>query len=128
MVYDQVHHDPNVAGAGLVEQMLKIRHGAKDRRDVAIIGNVIPVVSHRRGVDRRKPDAPDPEVLQMIKLGDDPGQIPDAVCVTVAKAARVNLISGGGFPPGHFVSRHFGLRVLKDDLHAPDPLTEGAFE
>ena len=59
VVGDKVHDDPQPLGLGLGRQALKVLHGAKDRVNVHVVGDVVAEVGHGRLVDGREPKRPD---------------------------------------------------------------------
>ena len=72
----------------------------EDRRDIAVIGNVVTEIGHRRRKDRGEPDRIDAQRSDMIEAPFDPGEIADTVAVAVLKGARIDLIDGAALPPG----------------------------
>ena len=67
--------------------------------DVAVVGDVVAEIGHRRGIDRRDPDRIDAEPDEIIEPRQDAGQIADAVAVRVLKGARIDLIDDAALPP-----------------------------
>ncbi len=99
VVRDDVDDDANVQCSGLVDQLLRSGERPEHRVDVAVVGDVVPAVGHRRGVPRREPDRVDPEVAQVRKLRSHSGEIANAVSVAVREAAHVDLVDDGATPP-----------------------------
>ena len=66
MVDDQIHDDIHVALFRFGEQAVHVVHRPETRVNVPVIRDVIPLVSKRRGVDRREPDDINAERLQLI--------------------------------------------------------------
>jgi hypothetical protein len=64
-----------------------------------VIGDVVAEVEARRRVDRGEPDRVDAEGLDVIEVGDDPGQVADAVTVGVGEAPGVDLVDDPALPP-----------------------------
>ena len=79
---------------------IEIVEGAEHRVDVAVVGDVVAEVGHRRSEDRAQPDALDLQGLQVVELAGDAGQITDPVTVRVREGARVDLVDGAPLPPG----------------------------
>ena len=73
--------DPDAERVGLGEQRVELGQVAEDRLDVARVGDVVAVVGHRRGVERRDPQGVDAEVGEVGQPAADAGQVADAVAV-----------------------------------------------
>ena len=82
-------------------QRIEIRHGAKQRIDAGVIGNVVTEIRHRRRENRRQPNRIDAERFQIRQARNDPVDIADAVAVGVLKRARIDLIENAVSPPVH---------------------------
>ena len=88
--------------AGLVRGLghrVEVVHGAQSRVDVAVVDHVVAAVRQIRGVERGEPDRVDAEVLQVIHLLGDAGDVAESVAVDVLEAARVDLVDDGLLPP-----------------------------
>ena len=122
LVRGVVGHDvddhPEAELVRLADQVVSVAEGAEQRLDVAVVGDVVPAVGHRRGVERRDPDGVDPEVAQVGQSGPDARQVADAVTVTVGEAADVDLVDDGGAPPG---GRGLGAAGGRLVAHPDDP-------
>ena len=68
--------------------------------DIPVIGDVIAIVIVRGLVNRGEPEYVDTELFQIRQVLRDAVQIADPVSVAVCKAAWINLINDGLFPPG----------------------------
>ena len=68
--------------------------------DVAVVGDVVAGVGHRRGVAGVEPDRVDAEVGQVAESVADAVQVADPVAVAVGEAAHVDLVGDGVAPPG----------------------------
>jgi hypothetical protein len=55
---------------------VEVGEGAEHRVDVAVVGDVVAEVGHRRAVDRRQPDRVDPEPREVVEPIDDPSRSP----------------------------------------------------
>ncbi|MPM61791.1 hypothetical protein SDC9_108651 [bioreactor metagenome] len=102
VVYHQIHHHFDIAFVGFRDEMLHLLHRAEFVKNGFVIGNVIPVVVVRRLVDRRKPDGPDPQILQIIQFFGHTGDIANTVAVAVPEAPRIDLINDNLLPPMFF--------------------------
>src|SRR6201988_504040 len=81
------------------DQDTKVVVRAKYGIDRAIIGNVIPEVTHRRFIKRRDPDRINAQRPEVIELGIDTGNITGSVPVTVKKSPRIDLVDDCSSPP-----------------------------
>ena len=99
MIDDEVHDDADPALLGLGHQSVEIVQCPELRRDGPVVRDIVAVVGHGRGIDRRKPDEPDPQIGQVVELRDDAGDVTDPVAVAVAETARIDLVAGGALPP-----------------------------
>ena len=88
----------------LRDQRVEVGQRAEERVDVAVVGDVVAEVGHRRRVEGRDPDGVDAEPAQVVEPLDDAAQVADAVAVAVLEAARVDLIDDAALPPGKRVS------------------------
>ena len=59
----------------------------------------IVFMAGRGNKDRIQVDGVHAQVLQIIQLSDDAGDVPDAVAVGIGKAAGVDLIDDPALPP-----------------------------
>ena len=82
------------------DERVEIRERAEDRVDVAIVGDIIAEVGHRRPEEGRQPNRLDTQARDMVEVRGDAGQVADAVAVRIGEAARIDLIDGGAVPPG----------------------------
>ncbi len=119
VVRHPVEHDPDVAPVRLGDEAIELLEVTEDRVDVAVVGDVVAVVDHRRGEHRRQPDRVDAEPLEMIEVRDDPREVADAVAGRVAEAAGVDLVDGGGLPPRRLGGTSLWFDVRRRLLHVP---------
>ena len=116
-VEDQLH----AARVDAFQQPVKIGQRAKQGMDIAVIGDIVAKVVHRRRVDRRKPDGADVEALEIVQPLADAGQVADAVAVAVLIRARVNLVNDVGLPPCVVIAHkklHPSRLVENDEIDA----------
>src|SRR5215831_7106970 len=60
--------------------------------DAAVVGDVVSVISQRRGKERQEPQAGDPELLEVIELLDQPREVTDAVAVRIEESLHVRFV------------------------------------
>ncbi len=77
---------------GVVDELDEILHRAELRQDLAEIADVIPAVLERRIVERRQPDAVDPQPLQVIQLLGHALERAGAVAVRVVEGTDQHLV------------------------------------
>ncbi len=117
VVDDQFGDDAQAAAMGLVEQTLEVVEGAVDGVDAGIVGDVVAVVAQRRRVERQQPEGRDAQVLQVIELLDNAGEIADAVAVAVAEGADVQLVDDGVLVPERIVFQRNDLGLPRAANH-----------
>ena len=100
VIDDEVHHDLQMMLVCLGEHAVKVLHRTELGHDVPVIGDVIAIVVVRGLVNRGEPEYVDTELFQIRQVLRDAVQVADPVSVAVCKAARINLINDGLFPPG----------------------------
>ena len=99
VVGDEVEQHPDPARVGGLDEAIEVGEGAEDRVDVAVVGDVVAEVGHRRPEDRRDPDGVDAEPLQVLEPGRDAREVADPVAVRVLERARVDLVDDARLPP-----------------------------
>src|SRR5262245_2076800 len=60
--------------------------------DAAVVGDVVAVISQRRGKEWQEPQAGDPELLEVIELLDQPREVTDAVAVGIEESLHVRFV------------------------------------
>ena len=108
VVGHQVDGHPDAQAVGVGEQRVELGQVAEHRLDVARVGDVVAVVGHRGGVERRDPQRVDAEVGEVGQPAADAGQVADAVAVAVGEAADVDLVEDGVPPPAAGGGRRVG--------------------
>ena len=78
---DLVDDDLEPERVRALDQRVEVGERAEHRIDVAIIGDVVAEVAHRRGEEGRQPDRVDAEARDIIELRGDARQVADAVAV-----------------------------------------------
>ncbi len=98
-----VGHDvddrPDAQREGLGDQLLGLGQGAEHRVDVAVVGDVVAAVGHRRGVPGVEPQGVDAQLGQVRKAGPHAGEITGPVAVAVGEAPRIDLVDDRAAPP-----------------------------
>ena len=92
VVHHQIHNDLHAPLMGALQHLFEPIHAAELRRDVPVIGDIVPAVRPRRGIQRRKPDAVHPQAFDVVQLFVHALQIAHAVAVAILEAARPDLI------------------------------------
>ena len=99
VVDDEVDDEAHVALLDAGEHGVEVGHGAELFHHLAVVADVVAVVGVGRVEVRAEPDDVDAEVLQVVELGGDAGQVADAVAVRVLEGAGVDLVDDGLLPP-----------------------------
>src|SRR5688500_19547379 len=92
-----------------IEQPPEIVQGAEKRVNIAIIGNIVAVIFHRRFKKRRKPYSFNAKGRNIIQLFNYALQIANAVGITILIAAWIYLIHDAAAPP--FISVSFKHKI-----------------
>jgi hypothetical protein len=104
-----VEQHPDVAGVRLGQQRVEGGEVAEQRVDVAVVGDVVAEVGHRRAVDGRQPDRVRTEPLQVLQARAQAVEVADAVARGVGERARVDLVDDRVLPP-HAAAKATGRR------------------
>ena len=99
MVGHEIEDDLKPACVRGVDERVEIGHGAEQRIDAGIVGDIIAEIGHRRGEDRRQPDRVDAEVQQIGQPVDNALDVADPVGIGVLKRAGIDLIEHAVPPP-----------------------------
>src|SRR5438094_182278 len=92
VVHHQIGDDAQAAIVRGVEEFLEVLHGAVRRKDAVEVGDVVAVVTQRRGIHRQDPQAVDAEVVQIVELAGEPREVTDAVAVGVHEGLHVHFV------------------------------------
>ena len=85
---------------GFVEEPTELAQRAVRRVDAAVVGDVVTLVAHRRGIEGEQPDRGDAEILQVVEVLREADEVADAVAVAVGEGAHVQLVDDGVLVPG----------------------------
>ena len=111
MVDDQIHHHAHTQLVGARNEGVKGRQVAKQRVNVAVVGDVVAVVGLRRAIDGGDPDDVDPEARQVLEAAVDTVEISDPVAVRVLERAGVHLVEDRVFPPRVGIDTSSGEKI-----------------
>ena len=111
MVDDKFNQNLQPAFVRGSHEPLEIVQRAVARVDVAIVGNVVPVVAQRRREEGQQPQAGDAEILQIIQLLGEAGEVADPVIVTVEERLDVGLVDDGVLVPQRVLRASFGFHL-----------------
>src|SRR5579883_2317771 len=89
MVRNEIEDDFQAEPMRLFDQSVELRQRSKDRRDAAIIGDVVAEIRHRRGIDRRYPDRVDAYPMKVVEPAPNSIEVSDAVVVRILKRTRI---------------------------------------
>lgn len=92
VVDHQLADHTQLALVGLGDKAPDVGQGAVVGADPAVFGDVVAIVAPRRGVERQQPEGVDPQVLDVVELGDQPRKIADSVVVGIEKRLHMHLI------------------------------------
>jgi hypothetical protein len=99
VVQDEIEEDLEATTMGVGDEPVEVLDGPEQWVDCGMVGDVVAEVSARGGVDGREPDRIDAEGLDVVEMGDDAGQVADAITVAVGEAPGVDLVDDPALPP-----------------------------
>jgi hypothetical protein len=99
VVGHQVDDHLQAARVHVGQQRVEVAQRAEARIDVAVVGDVVAEVGHRRRIERAQPDRIDAEPHQVVEPPADAGQVADAVAVAVLERAGIDLVDHTVPPP-----------------------------
>lgn len=100
MVHDKVHKELHPPVMASFDQRLDIGDRTVFISNAVVVGNVIAHVDLGGLVRRTEPDNVHPEVLDVVKLRDNTGNIANTVIVGVFVGSWPDLVYGAFLPPG----------------------------
>ena len=99
VINDQLDHDLHVALMGGVEKGSEVSQGAVRGIDVDVVRDVVTVISKRRRKERKKPDAGDAELLEIVQMRQEAWKVADAIAVRVGEGTHVQFVDDGVLEP-----------------------------
>ena len=118
VVDDELGNHPQLSTLGLLHEAPEILHRPEIRIDVAIVRNVVAIVSAGGWIERQQPERGHAEIFQIVELLGQSGKVPDAVAVAVGKCLDVKLIDDCVLEPELVaLELGFGFDVGNDDVH-----------
>ena len=96
---DLVDNDLEAKLMGARDQPVEILQRPEHRVDIAIVSDIIAIIIHGRGKERREPDRIHAERRDMVEPLYDARQVADAIAIRIEEAARIDLIDRRAFPP-----------------------------
>ncbi len=108
MVGNYVHHDLEPPAVGGLHHGVEIVHGSQPGIDRPVIVHIITAIGQLRRVERGEPEGVDPQLLQIIHMLGDAGQVPQSIAVFVRKGSGIDLVDDGLLPPV------VGVRIVDD--------------
>lgn len=100
MVHDKVHKELHPPVMASFDQRLDIGDRTVFISNAVVVGNVIAHVDLGGLVRRTEPDNVHPEVLDVVKLRDNTGNIANTVIIGVLVGSWPDLVYGAFLPPG----------------------------
>lgn len=100
VVEDQVEHHPQTSLVSRLDQGLGVGEGAVLRGDGAVVAHVVAEVGLWAGEEGGHPDGAHAEVHEVVEVGGDAREVPDAVAVRVGERPWVHLVDRRLVPPG----------------------------
>lgn len=95
----EIHDDADIALLRFRDEFLHICHCAIRRIDATVIGNIVTIIDHRRGIDRCEPDSTRAEGFQVIKMTRDTRDVTNTAACRVLETFRIDLVDNAFLPP-----------------------------
>ena len=92
VVHHEVGDDADAAGVRLRDELGELRQRAELGQHRLVVGDVVPAVTERGGVEGRQPQAVDAEPLQVVEALDQPGEVAGTDPLRVAEGAHQHLV------------------------------------
>ena len=99
VVDDEVDEDAHAALIAGVGELDEVAEGAVAGIDVVVVGDVVAVVAHGRGLEGHEPDGGDAEALEVVEAAHEAAEVADAVAVGVHEGADVEAVEDGVLVP-----------------------------
>ena len=99
VVGDEVEHDLDPARIRIGDERVEVVQRSVVGMDAVEVGDVVPPVRVRRGVDRRQPDRVDAQPLEVVELRPNALQVAVPVTVRVGEGPDVDLVHDRVAPP-----------------------------
>jgi hypothetical protein len=92
VVDHEVGDDADVPTMRLPQEGLEVGHRAVARRDVVVFGDVVPVVTQGRRIERQEPEAIHSQILEVVEPLRQAAEVADAVPVAILERLDVKLV------------------------------------
>ena len=92
VVEDELGDHLQAARVGVAQHALAVAQRPVRGVDAQVVRGVVAVVLQGRGIERQQPDRGDAEVLEVVELAREAGEVPDAVRVRVGERTDVQLV------------------------------------
>jgi hypothetical protein len=103
MSQDELGDHAHPAPVSLTQEEAKVAQAPVRRMDLAVVGNVIAVVTQGRGIEGKKPEGRDAEALQVVELLNQTLEVADPVPVAVMKGPHVGFVYDRVLVPSRLV-------------------------
>ena len=84
---------------GGMNELANVGHGPVVGMDGAVFADVVAVIEQWRGIERQQPDRGGAEIGDIVELGNQAGEIADAVIVRIEERFDMKLIDDGVLVP-----------------------------
>ena len=122
VIEDQLGDDPQVAPMRLAHEGAELGARSVGGVDVAVVGDVVTIIAPGRGVERQQPHGVDAQILDVLELARETGEISAAVIVAVEECAHMHFVDDGVLEPQRIPARALSalrLHALLRSLLAP---------
>ncbi len=99
VIDDEVDDDADTQLLGVVHELDVLAERAVLRMHAVELGDVVPVVEIRRGIERLQPDAGDAETGEVIELARQPVEVANAIAIAIEVFLDVHAVEDGVLVP-----------------------------
>ena len=110
VIDDDLGDHPQAAAVRLGHESLEVPHRPVLGVDVGVVTDVVAAIAQGGGVERQQPDRGGSQILDVIQVGSQATEVPDAVAVGVGERTHMHLVDDRGAVPIGFVGHADSLR------------------
>jgi hypothetical protein len=126
---DELGDDAQTAPVRLAQEEAEVPQAAIGRMDLAVVGNVVPVIAQRGRVEGEEPERGHAQTLQVVQLLHQSLEVADAVAVAVVEGSDMQLVDDGVLVPGGVIAGADDVEgaLLAQELCGRHGATSGCF-
>src|SRR4030095_3716397 len=99
VTFDKLSDDLQTIRMRLLDEHLKIVQSAVVRVHIAVVRNIVAIITQRRGIERQEPEGRHAEITQIGQLLDKSLKITDAIAIAIIKGPHMQFVNDGVLVP-----------------------------